>query len=65
MKIMFVNRKDELGFLDSLYSSGKKEVLILYGRRRVGKTELVKRFIGGKNAVYFLADRDGLESNAR
>ncbi|MCD6373086.1 MAG: ATP-binding protein [Thermococcus sp.] len=62
---MFVNRKDELGFLDSLYSSGKKEVLILYGRRRVGKTELVKRFIGGKNAVYFLADRDGLESNAR
>jgi len=62
---MFVNRKDELKFLDSLYRSGKKEVLILYGRRRVGKTELVKRFIRGKKAVYFLADRDGLESNAR
>ncbi|WP_371731561.1 ATP-binding protein [Thermococcus sp. MV11] len=65
VKIMFVNRKGELAFLESLHSSGKKEVLILYGRRRVGKTELVKRFIRGKNALYFLADRDGLESNAR
>ncbi|WP_148883731.1 ATP-binding protein [Thermococcus aciditolerans] len=62
---MFVNRKDELALLESLYSSGKKEVLILYGRRRVGKTELVKRFIREKNAIYFLADRNGLESNAR
>jgi len=62
---MFVNRRDELTLLESLYSSSKKEVLVLYGRRRVGKTELVKQFIRGKNAVYFLADRDGLESNAR
>ncbi|RLF81000.1 ATP-binding protein [Thermococci archaeon] len=62
---MFIDRKDELAFLESLYSSGKKEVLILYGRRRVGKTELVKRFIRAKNAIYFLADRGGLESNAK
>ncbi|WP_297510030.1 ATP-binding protein [Thermococcus sp.] len=62
---MFVNRKDELALLESLHSSDKKEILILYGRRRVGKTELVKRFINGKSAIYFLADRAGLESNAR
>ncbi|MFA4646081.1 ATP-binding protein [Pyrococcus kukulkanii] len=62
---MFVNRKDELNFLESLYSSNKKEVLILYGRRRVGKTELIKRFIKNKNAVYFLADRGSLRANAR
>ncbi|NJD99757.1 ATP-binding protein [Thermococcus sp. LS1] len=62
---MFVNRKDELTLLDKLYRSGKKEVLILYGRRRVGKTELVKRFIEDKPAIYFLADRDGLKANAR
>ncbi|AEK73911.1 hypothetical protein GQS_10090 [Thermococcus sp. 4557] len=62
---MFVNRKNELALLDKLYRSGKKEVLILYGRRRVGKTELVKRFIEDKPAIYFLADRDGLETNAR
>ena len=62
---MFVNRKDELALLEKLYRSGKKEVLIIYGRRRVGKTELVKRFIGNKPAIYFLADRDGLKANAR
>ncbi|MFA4718844.1 ATP-binding protein [Pyrococcus kukulkanii] len=62
---MFVNRKDELNFLESLYSSNKKEVLILYGRRRVGKTELIKRFIKDKNAIYFLADRGSLRANAK
>ena len=65
VKIMFVNRKDELALLERLYQSGEKEVLILYGRRRVGKTELVKRFIRNKPALYFLADRDGLNANAR
>jgi AAA+ ATPase superfamily predicted ATPase len=62
---MFINRKNELAFLERLYRSGKKEVLIIYGRRRVGKTELIKRFIAGKDAIYFLADRGGLEANAR
>lgn len=62
---MFVNRKNEMALLEKLYHSGKKEVLILYGRRRVGKTELVKRFIRDKPAIYFLADKDGLRANAR
>ncbi|WP_297501518.1 hypothetical protein [Thermococcus sp.] len=65
MRIMFANRRDELAFLESLYSSGKKEALILCGRRRVGKTELVKRFITGKLSIYFLANMGGLELNAR
>ncbi len=65
VKIMFINRKSELAFLEELYRSGKKEVLILYGRRRVGKTELIKQFIKDKPTIYFLADRDGLEANAR
>ena len=45
VSIMFVNRKDELKLLEELYTSRKKEVLILYGRRRTGKTELIKQFI--------------------
>lgn len=47
------------------YSPGKKEVLILYGCRRVGKTELIRHFIKDKPVIYFLADRDGLEANAK
>ena len=64
---MFINRKEELSFLEKLYKSDKKEVLILYGRRRVGKTELIKQFMKNINSevvIYFLSDRIGLKTNA-
>ncbi|MBE0521827.1 MAG: ATP-binding protein, partial [Candidatus Methanoperedenaceae archaeon] len=47
----------ELDFLNKRYSSGSPEFIILYGRRRVGKTELIKQFIKDKPSVYFMADR--------
>lgn len=43
MKIPFTDRKKELGFLKEKYSSGSSELIIIYGRRRVGKTELIKQ----------------------
>ena len=39
-------------------------MVIIYGRRRVGKTELIKRFCTGKDHIYFLADRRGTLLNA-
>ena len=63
---MFVNRTKELSQLESRCSSNKAEFVVVYGRRRVGKTVLLKRFVQGKepwveceayrNHVYFLAD---------
>lgn len=53
----FINRSEELDFLNKRYSSGSPEFIILYGRRRVGKTELIKQFIKDKPSVYFMADR--------
>ena len=38
---MFVNRDQELIALENRYNSGEAEFVILYGRRRVGKTELL------------------------
>ena len=58
---MFIGRERELDSLNSLYNSGKFEFVVLYGRRRVGKTELIKHFIDGKKAIYFT----GVESNAK
>lgn len=58
---MFIGRERELDSLNSLYDSGKFEFVVLYGRRRVGKTELIKHFIDGKRAIYFT----GVESNAK
>ena len=58
---MFIGRERELATLNKLYSSGKFEFVVLYGRRRVGKTTLINRFIDGKRAIYFM----GVESNAK
>ena len=58
---MFIGREKELKTLNTLYSSDKFEFVVIYGRRRVGKTKLINEFINNKNAIYFM----GVESNAK
>ncbi len=41
-----IGRKNELEILDNVYKSKKSEFIILYGRRRVGKTFLINRRFG-------------------
>ncbi len=53
----FFDREEELGFFEKHYRTGTAELVILYGRRRVGKTELVLNFSRDKPHIYFLADR--------
>jgi len=48
-----VNRPDEFKALNDLLQEGRPTLLLLYGRRRVGKTRLVQEFIGGKRGLYF------------
>ena len=47
---MFIGRERELASLRQLYNSDKFEFVVLYGRRRVGKTALINYFIDGKKA---------------
>ncbi|MCL1859466.1 MAG: ATP-binding protein [Oscillospiraceae bacterium] len=57
---MFIGRNTELKKLNEMYASNKFECAIIYGRRRVGKTTLIKEFIKDKKAIYFLArEADG------
>lgn len=58
---MFIGRKRELAALERLYESGKFEFAVIYGRRRVGKTALISRFIENKKAIYFT----GVESSEK
>ena len=53
---MFVNRVSELELLEKRYVSGKAEFFVLYGRRRVGKTELLVRFCKDKRAIFYVSD---------
>jgi len=51
---MFANRYKELELLNDEYSDDKFSFTVLYGRRRVGKTTLLKEFIADKPSIYFL-----------
>ena len=54
----FIDRDQELGFLESEYNRDGSSLVILYGRRRVGKTALVSRFMKNKKALYFLSSEE-------
>lgn len=52
---MFIGRKQELQALEALYARHDYEMVVLYGRRRVGKTALIDEFVRGKPVVYISA----------
>ncbi len=54
-KNQFVGRARELQALERHYAGRRSAIVPVYGRRRVGKTELLLRFMGKKPAVYFSA----------
>lgn len=51
--MLFIGRESELQFLNDAYESDKAEFIVLYGRRRVGKTELLNEFCKDKNAIFY------------
>ena len=53
---MFIDRERELAFLEEKWREPKAQFIVLWGKRRVGKTELVKQFIRNKPHIYFLAE---------
>ena len=65
----FIGRERELAVLQELADSGRAELFVLLGRRRVGKTELLQRLCKERRSVYFLAaqvrDKDNLKAFQR
>jgi AAA+ ATPase superfamily predicted ATPase len=51
-------RERELGYLDTRYASGRAELAILYGRRRMGKTTLAYHWAQDKPHLFFFATQD-------
>lgn len=59
----FVNRKEELAFLNERYGGKSFEFIVIYGRRRIGKTELIKEFVKDKPHIYLLCNKAGTTAN--
>ena len=59
----FINREHELEFLNRKYAGNSPQMVVLYGKRRVGKTELIKKFMYGKTGTYILCTNDSMKEN--
>lgn len=57
----FIGREQELARLRRASQAAGVSVQVLHGRRRVGKTRLIREFLANRDALYFC----GLEANAR
>lgn len=57
------DRNEELQFLNELYSKNAFNLVVIYGRRRVGKTTIIKAFCEDKKHIYFLCTSESIESN--
>lgn len=50
---MFIGREVELSFLQDKYDENRGQLVVLYGRRRVGKTETLREFCKGKPHIFY------------
>ena len=57
---MFLCRDHELQILEQHYCQESSELIVIYGRRRVGKTALINEFVKDKKTIFFPA----LKANA-
>ncbi len=59
----FIDRESEMETLQSEYDRKCSSLVIMYGRRRVGKTTLISQFIKDKKALFFLASEESEAQN--
>lgn len=59
----FIDRQEEVNVLEERFKVSKPEFVVVYGRRRVGKTELATHFLRDKPSIYFLAEEKKYEDN--
>ena len=57
----FIDRKKELEYLENEYQTGRSSFVVVYGRRRTGKTALLRHFAKDKPSLYFLATEESEE----
>ncbi len=65
MFLKFIDRKEELQFLEERYMHEGFDFIVIYGRRRIGKTELIKNFAKDKPYVYMLCNKAGTRANIK
>jgi len=60
---LFINRKEEIEYLEDRYNHAGFDFFVIYGRRRIGKTELIKDGVSGRPHIYMLCNKAGTAAN--
>ena len=61
----FIGRKNELQALETAYQSEHSELVVIYGRRRLGKTWLLRKFASDKKGILFFSSTERDEVQLR
>ena len=61
----FIDREGELNSLERFWKNEEEQLLVIYGKRRIGKTELIKQFIKDKLNIYFLVQKISERENLK
>jgi hypothetical protein len=65
MGMRFIDREREITSLKKFWEGRDPQLIVIYGKRRVGKTELIKQFIKDKPHIYFLAQKISEQENLK
>lgn len=60
---LFIDREEEIDFLEERYRQHGFDFIVIYGRRRIGKTELIKNFVKDKPHIYMMCNKAGTSAN--
>ncbi len=62
---MFLNREAEIAALERSWKSAGADLVMVWGRRRTGKTRLLGRFVAGKRAIFYGATQQASGTELR
>ncbi len=54
--VRFIDRTDELALLERDWRTSENAFIVVFGRRRIGKTRLIEEFLKGKDGMKYTAD---------
>ncbi len=60
---MFIGRERELAALEEFYNRKGIGLAVIYGRRRIGKSTLIARFVKDKRTIFYTATKVGRDRN--
>ena len=60
---MFIGRTKELIALEDVYNKKGFGMTVIYGRRRIGKSTLIREFVKGKKTIFYTATKVNADRN--